>query len=194
MIPRRGLIAFSTCAVVVVVIVGTIQATRRSVAPAPRVLSVTEIRAALAGSPPILAALHEQGSQLLAGGAAALHARLRALRGHPVVVNKWASWCIPCATEFPVLARVAASVGREVGFLGIDSGDPQGAGFLRTHPVSYPSYLDRSGALGTNITLSTYFPVTVFYDARGQRTFIHQGGFNSVADLKRDIARYARPA
>jgi thiol-disulfide isomerase/thioredoxin len=62
----------------------------------------------LAGSPPPLAALHEQGGALLEGGARALRARLRALKGYPVVINKWASWCVPCKDEFGALQRVAS--------------------------------------------------------------------------------------
>src|SRR5258705_13258608 len=46
----------------------------------------------LASSPPVLAALHAQGGALLGGGALALRAGLTAPKGHPVVINKGASW------------------------------------------------------------------------------------------------------
>lgn len=194
MTPRWALIALGVAAVVAVVIIGTIQATRRSASPPLAPLPAASVRADLAGSAPALAAVHAQAGQLLRGGSAALDDRLRALRGHPVVINKWASWCVPCLTEFPVLAHVAATTGREVAFLGIDSSDQDGASFLRRHPVSYPSYGDPSGSLGAEVTLSSFFPVTTFYDAQGRRTFIHQGGFSSVAELEQDITRYAREA
>ena len=65
--------------------------------------------------------------------------------------------------------------------------------FLRSYPVSYPSYYDRSGEAGTAITDSSFTPVTVFYDRRG-RQYIHQGPYPSVAKLERDVRRYALDA
>src|SRR3954470_3372416 len=51
-------------------------------------------------------------------------ARLAALRGKPVVVNIWGSWCIPCRQEFPIFQRVSAAMGKRVVFLGLDTQDP----------------------------------------------------------------------
>ena len=66
------------------------------------------------------------------------------LRGYPVVVNVWASWCGPCRFEFPHFQRAAAAYGKRVAFLGIDSQDSDDAAatFLREEPVPYPSYTD----------------------------------------------------
>jgi thiol-disulfide isomerase/thioredoxin len=147
----------------------------------------------LAGSPPALAALHTQGGALLDGGARALHARLAALKGYPVVINKWASWCVPCKQEFEAFQRASAEYGRRVAFLGLDSGDTShadGVAFLRSFPVSYPSYYDPSGSLGEEITDSPFTPVTLFI-ARDGRRFPRQGQYPSLAKLKRDVQRYA---
>ena len=99
------------------------------------------VSAELAGSPPPLAAVHAQASRLL-GSEPALAARLRALRGYPVVINAWASWCVPCQAEFPLFASAAVRYGRQVAFLGADTSDSSGdaMAFLAKHPVSYPSY------------------------------------------------------
>src|SRR5579859_4014361 len=131
--------------------------------------------AALAGSPAPLAALHAQADQLLGGGIPSFQARMADLRGYPVVVNKWASWCGPCQSEFPVFQRVAVALGRRVAFLGVDGNDHDGAArsFLRQFPVSYPSYTDPDHAISDAIQAATYFPQTVFFDRSGKRVFAH---------------------
>ncbi len=99
---------------------------------------------ALADSPAPLAALHAQHDRLLPGGTSTFERRIAELRGYPVVVNVWASWCWPCRAEFPVLQRLAAKYGRRVAFLGVDSDDSEASAhtFLKEAPVPYPSYSD----------------------------------------------------
>jgi thiol-disulfide isomerase/thioredoxin len=185
-------------ALVVLLVVGLIELAGSSTTPPPASsrLTLAQMRARLAGSPQPLAELHAQAGQLISGGTAELHARLSSLRGHPVVINKWASWCEPCRAEFAAFQRASLSQGRQVAFIGIDSGDSSRAdalAFLRSFPVSYPSYYDKSGRLGAAVTDSTFTPVTVFYDSRGAQ-FIHQGPYLSQAKLEEDVRRYALDA
>jgi cytochrome c biogenesis protein CcmG/thiol:disulfide interchange protein DsbE len=122
-----------------------------------------------------------------------MRARLATLRGWPVVVNKWASWCLPCRAEFAAFQAASLVQGRKVAFIGIDSGDTSRSdalAFLRAFPVSYPSYFDQSGELGATITDSTFTPVTVFYNRQGAQ-YIHQGPYPSEAKLEQDVRRYA---
>ena len=159
-------------------------------------LTPAQTSALLAGSPGPLAALHAQAGQVLGGGASALHARLAALRGYPVVLNKWASWCEPCRAEFGALQRASADFGRRVAFIGVDSGEADrssAVAFLRAFPVSYPSYYDKSGELGEQLTDSSFTPVTVFVGRDG-RQYIHQGQYPSLAKLEEDVQRYALDA
>lgn len=159
-------------------------------------LTTAQTRTELSGSPARLAALHARADALLDGGASALHAELAALHGLPVVIVKWASWCESCQTERLAFQHAAASLGRQVAFLGIDSGDhsrADAAAFLRAAPDSYPSYYDPSAQLGTAVTDSSFMPVTVFYDAHGAQ-YIHQGPYLSVAELERDVRHYALDA
>ncbi len=90
----------------------------RVVAPA----GAAAVDHALADSPPLLASLHQQADQLL-GNQSALAERIRALRGYPIVVNAWASWCAPCRAEFALFAAASARYGRRVAFLGADTDD-----------------------------------------------------------------------
>jgi cytochrome c biogenesis protein CcmG, thiol:disulfide interchange protein DsbE len=147
---------------------------------------------ALAGSPPALAALHKQANELLPGGTEAYEKRIDGLRGYPVVVNVWASWCGPCRFEFPVLQKLSARYGKRVAFLGVNAEDSNDAAstFLREEPVPYPSYTDPDkdifdslGAIG--------LPDTAFYDEAGELVYLKQGPYAENSELEADVRRYA---
>jgi cytochrome c biogenesis protein CcmG/thiol:disulfide interchange protein DsbE len=193
MTPTRLSLAAAGAALVVLLVIGLLQLGGSSSGSAGPTLSLAQMRASLSGSPPALAHLHEQAAELLPGGLGAVRARMAVLRGAPVVVNKWASWCAPCRAEFAAFQHVSVTQGRRVAFIGIDSGDSSRAdarAFLRGSPVSYPSYYDPSGRAGLALTDSSFTPVTVFYNARGAQ-YIHQGPYLSAAALERDVRRYA---
>lgn len=71
--------------------------------------------------------------------------RLSDHKGMPVVLNFWASWCVPCRKEMPALARVSAEFARRVDFLGVDHQDVRedALALLRDAGVRYPSGFDR---------------------------------------------------
>jgi cytochrome c biogenesis protein CcmG, thiol:disulfide interchange protein DsbE len=192
--PARLLATVAAVAVVALLVIGLVQLAGSSSSDGSTSrLTLTQVDARLEDSPAPLAALHAQAGQILSGGASALHARLAALRGYPLVINKWASWCIPCQGERSAFQRASVSLGRAVAFLGIDSGDTSladGRAFLRAVPVGYPSYYDQSGGLGAAIADSSFTPVTVFYDRAGHQ-YIHQGPYPSAARLELDVRRYA---
>jgi thiol-disulfide isomerase/thioredoxin len=193
MSPRRLLLAAAALAVVVLLLVGLLQLGANKTTAAPSRLTPAQMQARLAGSPAPLAALHAQADELLGGGLGAIRARLASLRGRPIVINKWASWCEPCRAEFGVFQAASVARGRQVAFLGIDSGDASRSkpeAFLRAFPVSYPSYFDPSEQAGIAITESGFTPVTVFINSKGSQ-YVRQGPYPSVAKLEADIARYA---
>jgi cytochrome c biogenesis protein CcmG/thiol:disulfide interchange protein DsbE len=177
---------------VALVVVAVVVAKPKSSTPRSAHLSKSGVAAALAGSPAVLAALHTQGNRLLGGGTGAFKARIAQLRGYPVVINEWASWCEPCQSEFPVFQRVAVADGRKVAFVGVDSRDHDAAAadFLRRFPVAYPSYADPSQAIGRDLEAVGGIPQTVYLNRAGKEVFDHAGPYLSVGSLKKDIQRY----
>lgn len=148
---------------------------------------------ALAGAPQPLATVYDQANELLPGGVAAYEKRIAALRGYPVVVNVWASWCGPCRFEFPHFQRAAANYGKRVAFLAIDSEDSDDAAstFLREEPVPYPSYTDPDKEIADSIGASLGLPDTAFYDRSGELVYLKQGPYDDEAELRADIERFA---
>ena len=154
--------------------------------------SQSAVSSAFQGSPAPLTALHDQAGRLLPGGTDAFKARLTALRGHPVIINEWASWCEPCQSEFPVFQRVAVRYGRQVAFVGIDSRDVNRAAsqFLRRFPVTYPSYVDPHQQIAGALEAVGGIPQTIYVDRAGKQQYDHAGPYETAAALERDIRFY----
>src|SRR4030095_1081792 len=91
------------------------------------------------------------------------------LRGTPVVVNVWASWCGPCREEAPLLAAAHRSFGDRVRFLGVDVLDERDSARAFMHRCGWgsPSVYDPTGAIRDGLGLLGQ-PVTLFYDADGE--------------------------
>lgn len=147
---------------------------------------------ALAGAPPKLAAIYEQANQLIDGGKQAYEEQIEELKGTPIVVNVWASWCGPCRAEFPVFQQVSARLGKEVAFLALNPEDADDAAesFLRDHPVPYPSFTDPDKKIAVGLVMPYYLPATIFYDRDGQ-TFVKHGMYSSKEQLIADIEEHA---
>ena len=149
---------------------------------------------ALAGALKPLADLHAQENRILGGGADAFERRIEDLRGYPVVVNKWASWCGPCRYEFPFFQRLSAKLGKRIAFIGVDTDDTDAAArtFLESFPVPFPSYSDPDEEIAAEIKATLGFPSTAIYDSRGELVYTKQGGYADQAELAADIRRYAQ--
>jgi thiol-disulfide isomerase/thioredoxin len=122
-----------------------------------------------------------------------VQAKLQALKGVPVVINQWASWCPNCRAEFPFFQHESRRYARQVAFLGLDAQDQRSNAtrFLERFPVGYPSLFDPSADQATSLGGGQGWPTTFFIDRTGSETLVHEGGYPSEALLDRDIRRYA---
>jgi thiol-disulfide isomerase/thioredoxin len=90
------------------------------------------------------------------------------LRGHPLVLNVWASWCIPCRKEMPAFQSVYLRAGDTVGFLGVDYLDEESAArrLVADTGVTYPLAADPKGTEVAKFGV-TALPTTLFFSADG---------------------------
>ncbi len=109
------------------------------------------------------------------GGRLALHS----LRGHPVLLNFWASWCAPCRAETPLLMRLYQVYGpRGVSFVGVDVQDDAADArrFVGQYHVGYTVVASRDETVMTSYAILG-LPTTVFIDADGVIRDRQVGGF-----------------
>jgi cytochrome c biogenesis protein CcmG/thiol:disulfide interchange protein DsbE len=95
---------------------------------------------------------------------------LASLRGKPVVLNFWASWCVPCKGEAKMLEAAWRQYrSRGVVFLGVDYHDvtSDARTFLERHGVTYPTVQDGSGKIADRYGVSAV-PETYFIDRKGR--------------------------
>lgn len=98
-------------------------------------------------------------------------AKLSDLKGKPMLVNLWATWCVPCIKELPTLDALAA---RDAGKLQVVlvNEDLEGprvvAPFLQKHPLkNVKPWLDTANALMVPLKAAS-LPTTILYDANGK--------------------------
>ena len=104
---------------------------------------------------------------LSAHSSSAIH--LASLKGKPVMLNFWASWCDPCKQEAPLLQKTWQRVQNQgIIFLGIDYQDAQsdGLNFMHTYGITYLNVVDSTGATAINYGL-TGVPETFFLNRQG---------------------------
>jgi thiol-disulfide isomerase/thioredoxin len=151
-------------------------------APAPPFPMAVLSRGRIAGGGPV-------------GGVPSPGARLAlaSLRGHPLVVNFWASWCWPCTQEMPLLVKAwHAYAGRGVVVLGVDVDDTPAAArrFLADHDVDYPVVTSSSDRVPRAYGV-VGLPTTVFVDVSGAVRARQLGGFSGAAGERALMQRLA---
>ena len=134
-----------------------------------------------------------ESPRLVGGGVPAFRRQVRALKGTPIVVNQWASWCGPCRFEFPFFRDLARRYEGRVAFLGVDSQDSreEGEAFLRDNPVPFPSFFDPDVKIAREFKGGLAWPTTAFLDRDGRVVEVHAGAYPSRERLDADIRRHA---
>lgn len=101
---------------------------------------------------------------------------LAALRGEPVAINFWASWCTPCRREAGELELLHRDRNAPGNIVGVNWNDQPSAarGFVRDYHLTFPNLRDPDGAVGRAYGIAG-LPVTVIVDSRGRIASVLNG-------------------
>ncbi len=112
-------------------------------------------------------------------------------RGDWVLLNVWASWCIPCREESPALERFAAENRDRIAVLGIDTRDltADAIAFLQEYDIAYPQLRDASGEYATDLK-TTGVPESFLIDPDGNLVARFPGPFRNLGEIE----EFAAPA
>ena len=95
--------------------------------------------------------------------------KLSDFEGKPVVLNFYASWCIPCQEEIPEFRDAQAALASQVQFVGVDylESSDKALGILDKFKAAYPAMLDSNGLIADHYRVSDGLPQTFFIDKDG---------------------------
>ncbi|WP_092779192.1 TlpA family protein disulfide reductase [Actinokineospora terrae] len=112
--------------------------------------------------------------------------------GRPVLVNVWATWCMPCRDELPLLAEYATGPGAvEVVGIAVQSQDKDALDLLSALGVRFPNLLDRDGQVQRGLRVPDALPASYLVAADGTATLITQPRlFRSVDDVRSVVDRH----
>lgn len=113
-------------------------------------------------------------------------------RGKPIVLNFWASWCVPCAEEAPLLETTWQRERDRVGFIGVNvlDTDSEARAFIRKYSLTFPNGAGNSGPISTAYSMRG-IPETYFI-ARDGRIIRKWSGPLTAAGLDQFIGELRR--
>jgi thiol-disulfide isomerase/thioredoxin len=111
------------------------------------------------------------------------------MKGTPLVVNMWATWCKPCVKEMPAFDEVASAISK-VRIMGVNVADSaeDAAAFATKLGVHYEQFTDPTGGLSDAFGVSG-LPATAFIDAAGKVVEVHSGAL-TAAELTELVSKY----
>ena len=117
---------------------------------------------------------------------------LSGLRGNPVVLNFWASWCGPCRAEMPLIQEVFEDKewsDKGLTILAINIGEDRSTAerFMEDNGLSFPVLLDTSESVAREYNIR-YIPTTFFIDKDGIARDIKIGAFLNKAEIERGLS------
>jgi thiol-disulfide isomerase/thioredoxin len=120
---------------------------------------------------------------------------LASLRGQPVLLNLWATWCVPCIVEMPMLDTLAGELEGSVQVITV-SEDMQGADavapFFAEHGYrNLPQWMDPRNDLVIAYGGNASLPLTVLYDAEGKEVWRVLGGYHWDSAEARELVAEA---
>ena len=113
------------------------------------------------------------------------------LKGKPVLLNFWATWCGPCRIEMPFLQQIYDEWrGRGLVLLAINIGEnpSQIAEFMQSQGLSFPVLLDSDGEIAQKYNIQ-YIPSTFFIDKDGIIQDMKVGAFQSKAEIESILSK-----
>ncbi len=120
---------------------------------------------------------------------------LASLRGQPVLINLWATWCAPCVIEMPMLDNLAGQMGDDLRVVTV-SQDLSGASvvepfFADREFVHLEPWLDQESELTLRFSQTGMLPLTVLFDADGKEVLRVVGGYHWDSDEAERLLREA---
>ncbi len=117
--------------------------------------------------------------------------------GKPILMNIWATWCVPCVVEMPMLDDLAGEIGADVRVLTV-SADIQGAEkvvpfFEANGFANLPRWMDQQGHLAEALGGGGALPITILYDAEGKEVWRMIGAYDWHSDAARALIAEALP-
>jgi cytochrome c biogenesis protein CcmG/thiol:disulfide interchange protein DsbE len=115
---------------------------------------------------------------------------LASLRGRPVIVNFWASWCVPCREEFPLFVEALRKYGADgLAIVGVgwpNDDDAAARDFVASHAASWPTVTDHGGGCG--LAWTAVAPPQTYFIGRDGVIASRQIGQVLQADFERQLA------